>query len=201
MHPLYGDSRSQHVSFLVASSFPIAKGYSFISDNNNFVTQQPPRNDYGCRAYGELSHFVYCLLQKIKASGSLPVVERWRVTCSQTICPSQQSRRSNFWWGPASMQRWKKWRAITSRESSEAVPVVFLRSSPALFCQLLPRVPSWVRASIVFARRSLSEVLTIPPSFSLDNSWTAWLRLGGRKGQTLKLARLSFNPLLMTNAN
>ena len=41
------------------------------------MTQQAPRNDYGYRAYGELSHFVYCLLQKIKASGSLPVIERW----------------------------------------------------------------------------------------------------------------------------
>ena len=50
---------------------------SSVSDNNKFVTQQPPRNDYGYRAYGELSHFVYCLLQKIKASGSLPVVEKW----------------------------------------------------------------------------------------------------------------------------
>ena len=41
------------------------------------MTQQPPRNDYGYRAYGELSHFVYCLLQKIKASESLPVIEKW----------------------------------------------------------------------------------------------------------------------------
>ena len=41
------------------------------------MTQQPPRNDYGYRAYGELSHFVYCLLQKIKASGSLPVIKKW----------------------------------------------------------------------------------------------------------------------------
>ena len=51
--------------------------YCSVSDNNNFVTQQPPRNDYGYRAHGELSHFVYCLLQKIKASGSLPVIEKW----------------------------------------------------------------------------------------------------------------------------
>ena len=51
--------------------------YSFFSDNNNFLAQQLLRNDYGYRAYGELPHFVYCLLQKIKASGSLPVVERW----------------------------------------------------------------------------------------------------------------------------
>ena len=53
--------------------------YSSVSDNNNFVAQQPLRNDFGYRAYGELSHFVYCLLQKIKASRSLPVVERWEI--------------------------------------------------------------------------------------------------------------------------
>ena len=41
------------------------------------MTQQPPRNDYGYRAFGELSHFAYCLLQKIKFSGSLPVIEKW----------------------------------------------------------------------------------------------------------------------------
>ena len=51
--------------------------YSSVSDNNNFVTHQPPRNDYGYRAYGELSHFVYCLLQKIKTSGSLLVIGKW----------------------------------------------------------------------------------------------------------------------------
>ena len=50
---------------------------SSISDNNNFVTQQPSRNDYSYRAYGGLSLFVYRLLQKIKASGSLPVFEKW----------------------------------------------------------------------------------------------------------------------------
>ena len=41
------------------------------------MTQQPPRNDYGYREYGELYLFVYCLLQKIKAIGFLPVVEKW----------------------------------------------------------------------------------------------------------------------------
>ena len=40
------------------------------------MTPQPPRNDYGYRAYSELSHFVYCLLEKIKASGFLLVIEK-----------------------------------------------------------------------------------------------------------------------------
>ena len=51
--------------------------YSSVSDSNNFVTQQSPESDYGYRAYGKLSPFVYCLLRKIKASGSLPIVEKW----------------------------------------------------------------------------------------------------------------------------
>ena len=41
------------------------------------MTQQSPQSDCGYREYGEVSHIVYCLLQKIKASGPLPIVERW----------------------------------------------------------------------------------------------------------------------------
>ena len=35
------------------------------------------RADYGYLAFGELSHFVYCLLQKVKRSSGLPVIEKW----------------------------------------------------------------------------------------------------------------------------
>ena len=62
----------------MASSFQIGtQGYSSVSDNNNFVAEQSPASGYGYRAYGELSHFVYCVLQKIKNSDSLPLVEKW----------------------------------------------------------------------------------------------------------------------------
>ena len=40
------------------------------------MTRQSPRSDYGCRADGELLNFVCYLHQKIKTSGSLPVVEK-----------------------------------------------------------------------------------------------------------------------------
>ena len=64
--------------FLVASSFRIGtQGFSSVSDNNNFVAEQSPGNGYGYRAYGELSHFVYCILQRIKKSESLLLVEKW----------------------------------------------------------------------------------------------------------------------------
>ena len=64
--------------FLVAPSIQIGtQEFSSVSDNNNFVAGQSPGNGYGYRAYGELSHFLYCILQKIKKSGSLPLVEKW----------------------------------------------------------------------------------------------------------------------------
>ena len=47
-----------------------------VSVANNFVRPQASA-DYGYYAYGEVSHFVYCLLQKIKQSGVLPLVEKW----------------------------------------------------------------------------------------------------------------------------
>ena len=63
---------------LVASSFRVGtQRYSSVSDNNNFVAEQSPGSGYAYRAYGELSHFVYCILQKIKKSESLPLVEKW----------------------------------------------------------------------------------------------------------------------------
>ena len=33
--------------------------------------------DYSYLAFGELSRFVYCLLQKVKRSGDFPVIEKW----------------------------------------------------------------------------------------------------------------------------
>ena len=63
---------------LVASSFQFGtQKYSSVSDNNNFIAEQTPGSGYGYRAYGELSHFVYCIPQNIKKSESLPLVEKW----------------------------------------------------------------------------------------------------------------------------
>ena len=47
-----------------------------VSVANNFVRPQSSA-DYGYYAYCEVSHFVYCLLQKIKQSSVLPLVEKW----------------------------------------------------------------------------------------------------------------------------
>ena len=47
-----------------------------VSVANNFVRSQSSA-DYGYYAYGEVSLFAYCLLQKIKQSSVLPLVEKW----------------------------------------------------------------------------------------------------------------------------
>ena len=47
-----------------------------VSVANNFVRPQSSA-DYGYYAFGEVSHFVYCLLQKIKQHSVLPLVEKW----------------------------------------------------------------------------------------------------------------------------
>ena len=47
-----------------------------VSTANNFVNSQSAA-DYGYYAFGEVAHFVYCLLQKIKQSSVLPLVGQW----------------------------------------------------------------------------------------------------------------------------
>ena len=102
-------------------------------------------------------HMVSChTLSSVRSKKSKPVGHcLWSaggiVTCSRTILLLlQQSSRTISLWGPACMQRWKNWRANTSRKKSETVLVAFFRSLPALYYQLLLRVPNWVRASVVF---------------------------------------------------
>ena len=42
-----------------------------------FTEMESGRNDYGYLAFSEISRFVYCLLQKVKLSSDLPVIEKW----------------------------------------------------------------------------------------------------------------------------
>ena len=44
---------------------------------HNFTELNSGRVDYSYLAFGELSRFVYCLLQKVKLSSDLPVIEKW----------------------------------------------------------------------------------------------------------------------------
>ena len=71
-----------HVSFalILGGGFYCLCSHVFntcsVSVANNFVRPQSSA-DYGYYAFGEVSHFVYCLLQQIKQSSVLPLVEKW----------------------------------------------------------------------------------------------------------------------------
>ena len=47
-----------------------------VSVANNFVYSSTAA-DQGYHAFGELAQFIYCLLQKIKETSALPLVEQW----------------------------------------------------------------------------------------------------------------------------
>ena len=49
---------------------------SFASVATNFVRLQSATN-YGYYAFEEVAHIFYCLLQKTKGCGTLPLVEQW----------------------------------------------------------------------------------------------------------------------------
>ena len=84
-----GRIRNFWVSFLVRFSFGscFSRGGSgslcahfflpAILVAHNFTELNSGRTDYGYLAFGELSRFVYCLLQKVKLSSDLPVIEKW----------------------------------------------------------------------------------------------------------------------------
>ena len=44
---------------------------------HNFTELDSGRSDYGYLSFGEFSRFVYCLLQKVKRSSDLPVIDKW----------------------------------------------------------------------------------------------------------------------------
>ena len=48
-----------------------------VSEAHNYTAGSSAVSVYGYRAYGELARFTYCLLQKINAAHSLPLIKKW----------------------------------------------------------------------------------------------------------------------------
>ena len=137
------------------------------------MTQQPPRNDYGYRAYGELPHFVYCLLQKIKASGTLPAVKRWESYMLPNHSSFTAIEEEHFLVET-------RVHAALEKMTSHYLEKKFRSSARRFLEEFTSTVLSTVAARSklgqgvsCFAQRSLSGVMIIPPSFSSDSSWTA----------------------------
>ena len=75
---------------------------------HNFTQLHSGWVDCGYLAFGELWRFVYCLLQKIKRSSDLPVIECGKHTCSQIIRALEPSRKKISWKEPVCYRRSKK---------------------------------------------------------------------------------------------
>ena len=157
------------------------------------MTQQPPRNDYGYRAYGELSHFVYCLLQKIKAIGSLPVIEKWESYLLPNPSSFAAIGEEHFLVGNRMHVAMEKMTSQYLKKEFRSSARRFLEDFTSTVLSTVAARSKLCQGVSCFGPEIIIGVMTIPPSFSLDSSWTAWLHVGGRKGLPLKLAKLSFN--------
>ena len=91
---------------------------------HNFTELNSGRADFGYLAFGELLRFVYCLLQKVKRSNHLPVIESGKRTCFQLIRALGQLLRNIFWKGPVFLHHLRRSTAASSAKSSVGNVVV-----------------------------------------------------------------------------
>ena len=79
-----------------------------ISDAHIFTADPSSVCDYGYHAWGELSRFTYCLLQKIKSAQSLPRLRNGSSSCFPIIRGSLLFRRKSAWREVGLIVRWRK---------------------------------------------------------------------------------------------
>ena len=127
--------------------------YSSVSDNNNFFAEQSAGSGYGCRAYGELSHFVYCILRKIKRSESLPFVENWEDYMLPNHSPFAAVDEELFLVGTRIHAALEKMSSPYLKKEIRSNPVAFLKNSAVPSCQPWPPDQNWVRELAVSVLR------------------------------------------------
>ena len=153
---------------------------------------------------GELSHFVYCLLQKIKQSGALPVMEKWesyKPPKNSSLAPIERSACLR---GFASTLPWRKpaiYHLKNELEGSARRFFEFLRNALALCCRPPPRAWIWVKVLAVSVPWSISGAMAVLPSFCLDSFWTIWLHVDGKEGRTRRPVKPNFNRLCGSSAS
>ena len=183
---------------LVASSFQAGtQWHSSVSDNNNFSAEQTPGSGYGYRAYGELSHFVYCILQKIKTSESLPLVEKWEDYMLLNHSSFAAIADEHFLVGTRIHAALEKMSSSYLRKEFRTSARRFLDE----FCSTILSEQNWDRESAVSALKSFLEAMTIPPFSCSDSCWMGLWSVVGRRVPTLRLAKLSFSRLSGSSAS
>ena len=187
---------------LVASSFRVGtQSYSSVSDNNKFVSEQSPGSGYGYRAYGELSHFVYCILQKIKKSESLPLVEKWEDYMLPNHSSSAAIDEEHFLVGT-------RIHAALEKMSSSYLRKEFRSNARRFLDEFCSPILSTVAARSklgqgvsCFCPEIILGAMTIPPFSLMDSYWMGLSSVVGRSGPTLRLAKPSSSLLSGSSAS
>ena len=158
---------------------------------HNFTELNYGRADYDYLAFCELFRFVFCLLQKVRRSSDLPVIEKWEA----------YKLPNHLFFGAIAEELFLEGTRLLS--SLEKTNSSFLRKEFRRDCRRFPddlvsTIPSTVSARspvgqglTVSLLRSSLEVTIILLSTSLGNCWIGSLNWAGSGGQKLNLRRLN----------
>ena len=187
---------------LVASSFRVGiQRYSAVSDNNNFVAEQSPGSGYGYRAYGELSHFVYCVLQKIKKSESLPLVEKWEDYMPPNHSSFAAIDEEHFLVGTRIHAALEKMSSSYLRKEFRTNARRFVEEFCSTILSTVAARSKLGQGVSCFCLKLFLEAMTIPPFSCMDSCWMDWWSVVGRRDPTLRLAKPNFSLLSGSSAS
>ena len=166
---------------------------------HNFTELNSGRADYGYLAFGELSRFVYCLLQKVKRSSDLPVIEKWQAYMLPNHSCFGAIAEEHFSEGTRLLSSLEKINSSFPRKE-------FRRDCRRFFEALVSTIPSTVAARSLVGQ-GLScfcpEIVIGCDDYSafqlfgqlldglLELGWMGYLNLAGSGGPKLNLRRLN----------
>ena len=171
-----------------------------VAHNSTELDSEPA--GYGYLSFGELSWFVYCLLQKVNLSSDLPVIEKWEAY----ILPNHSC------FGSTEEEHFLKWTRLTS--SLEKINSSFLQKHFRRECRRFLKDLVSSILSTVAARSPVGQGLSCfrpkiiiggddYSAFHLSgNCWMGYLNLAGLGGRKLNLQRLPLSrPQTATNGS
>ena len=183
------------VQFSSCSSDPVC----VVSVAHNFTELISGRADYGYLAFGELSRFVYCLLQKVKRSSDLPVIEKWEAYMLPNHSCFGAIPEEHIFEGTRLLSSLEKINSSFLRKEFRRDCRRFLGDLVStILSTVVARSPSGQGLSGFYPEIVIGAT-TIPLSISLGNCWMGCLNLAGSEDQRSSLQRPSSTLLCVSN--
>ena len=159
---------------------------------HNFVKLDSGRPEYGYVAFGELSLFVHCLLQKVKRSSDLPVIEKSAAYMLPNISSFGAIAEEQFLEGTCLLSYREKINGSFLRKEFRKDCRHFLEDFVGtILSTVAARSPVGQGLSRFFFVKLSLEVIRIQLFTSSGNFWMGCLNLVGLGCQKLSLQRLS----------